>query len=1194
MEWGGRDRYDRQQSRNNELIRSSLGAASTTKSKPPVDKEKLRAAFYPDSDSDDDPIGTIKRRQIAANKRKREQMIAAQASQQSNSNNNAAVSQSFGFKRAAILENNNSRSSTSSSVRDYNNFTTSRFATPQHITRNNNDQGVEPKTSGDDVIFEREQPNVDSDNNNATDAALGTDKEGCGVVSVLSSESSSSKQVLPPIEFDKDPSPTTMIKKDAEISEKVPKQQLLSSEKGVATANVKEDTDLSPRNNNNIVHLTLESSSKKSPEAAATTAILPSTTNNASLPVESSPIVAKEVKTPKSVSWTSLHNQHLLVRSPVIFNPKEKVAGFDLDSTLVNWNLPPGIFPSHVHQYELWNASVIDKLRKLDKEGYKIVVFSNQGGIKGAFQGKIAARVKSVIDWIAKKVGRPVFAVISTMSDSEYHKPRVGMWEIMESRCNGGVEVRPDLSFFVGDSDGTGTDEYQLRGVDKAFAENIGREKNVQINFFTPREFFGVSNVKLRNSTLPNDSTPLPRYIVPQRANLERGALMGGYLNQPILLILVGVQGSGKSTFAKKLLGQGWCHLSQDTIDNGRPGERKAVEEAARAMLQQSKTNVVIDRMHLDKQQRQYFIQIGKEAGVQVHCLVFMVSKEEVVRRVKQRTNHPGAVEGERGAKLAVSSLSKLVPPMYDEGFSLINYTYTGDGPILDAYKSIGSNGIRQPLRKSISFYNGYENTGSLQMISLGTFKMKRQDVSSSMSNAIRLGIDSIDTAPTYDNETEIGIALRGHTVNVTVKVPKRAVHPNQARAEVMKSLSSLGVKCADVILLHWPSDLIDANTLLPVWKELESLNKEGFCKAIGVCNFSIAALQKLISICTVRPVINQVERHPLLPQNDLIDYCISAGVVLQAHSPLGGGKLLMNSTVTKIAEESGMSPAQVLVAWNLQQNIPVVVKSSSPNHLSEIAALLHENTDDLALSAVHMKELFEMSLSPGFATQRFVAPPFMFRPGALYSWEEDKLHDGYYIDPVVPKKQFSIGSGEEKLSVVLYMAIREKKSSVFSEGLALCEANCPPNVQSHCFQRDGTRHITLYQGELSKTQARMLRYKQDQTDVDISLPLNIDFDGWMSWEAGCYLSVEQNSRRSLESLLDKVVGLPHGFRKKCDHLSLYRNRNFPGPAHEFRLACNKIKQATMNQCWGSVEGVSIRLKIMQYDYEDCIVIAGE
>ena len=104
---------------------------------------------------------------------------------------------------------------------------------------------------------------------------------------------------------------------------------------------------------------------------------------------------------------------------------------------------------------------------------------------------------------------------------------------------------------------------------------------------------------------------------------------------------------------------------------------------------------------------------------------------------------------------------------------------------------------------------------------------------------------------------------------------------------------------------------------------------------------------------------------------------------------------------------------------------------------------------------------------------------------------------------------------------------------------------------------------------------------------------MNIDFDSWMSWEAGCYLSVEQSSRRKLESLVGKIVGLPQGPRK-CDHahLSLYRSRKFPY-WQEFRAAVGRIKHATNNQNWGSVEGVSIRLKIMQDPYEDCVVLAG-
>jgi len=1021
----------------------------------PVDKEKLRAMFYPDSDSDDDPIATIKRRQIAANKRKRE---LAEAN---------AIPKNVGLKSAPVIESSIMNISNNSGEEASETCTVPKrhCTTPQHVTITN--ERKEPKSS-EEVAIEETVANSSDAIDLSADFKLSTPKiSQLSSESGLSSETSSLRQIHTP----KSTTEMTILKKDEG-------EETLILEKD--TANETEQH----ANSKAVQESLLESDS-----AALSSAIKVSSTQVT--PAETSPIIAKEVKTPKSVSWTSLQSQHLLVRSPVVFNPRDKVAGFDLDQTLVNWNLPPGSWPSSVQQYELWNSSVIDKLRKLDKDGYKLVIFSNQGGIKGALQGKVAARVKSVIDWIAKKVGRPVFAICSTLSGSDNHKPNSGMWEIMENRCNAGLEVRPDLSFFVGDSDGTG-EGYQLEGVDKAFAEKVGRLRNVQMKFYTPKEFFGDSNLELRKLVQPNSALS-SRHIVPKTATLERAALFGGYVQTPLLLILVGVQGSGKSTFSTSL-GEGWCHLSQDTINKGRPGERKDVEAAARSILKQKQKSVVIDRMHLDAAQRQHFIQIGKEAGVHVHCLVFMASKEEISKRVKQRTNHPGAVEGELGAQLAVSSLSRLVSPTYDEGFTLINYTFTGNAPILDAYTSIGSNEIR-PLRKSISLENGGEKADSLQlqMITLGTFKLKKQDVPSSISLAARLGIISIDTAPTYGNGVEIGNSLRSHKLNVTVKVPKRAIHPNQAREEVMKSLSSLKLKCADVVLLHWPSDLIEAGTLLPVWKELESMKKGGLCKILGVCNFSISALQKLIPMCTVRPSINQVERHPLLPQYELLDYCSSVGVVVQAHSPLGGGNLLQHDIIGKVAKESGMSPAQALISWNLQQGVPVVVKSSTSAHLREITALLHGDTDNLALSANHMKELSELNLQ----NHRFVAPPFMFRPGTVYSWEEAeaKLPDEY-IEPAIPNTHFSIGIGEEKLPFVLYMAIRETKSGAFAEGIAACEASCPPSVHSHCFQRDGTRHVTLFQGDLTKNQARMLKYEQDHTNADVSLPLDIDFDG--------------------------------------------------------------------------------------------------
>lgn len=1153
----GAERKRAPSSLNSQQHLSRHVVGSNSKANAPVDKEKLRAMFSPDSDSDDDPIAAIKRRQIAANKRRRE------------------LKNNVELKRASVPDVFSSTKNTCTNNEEVNQ--SSIFPKRRCTKTQNNDNNT--KTN---EIEEVEQVIVEPACNNKSDEADLTAETN--LTKDTTSTTVSQSDLL--LEASTLRQATTLNDKEVVIAEKDNGEETLSLEKNDAANETEQSA------NSKSGYLNEDASMQKSC-AKSDAAALPSTmkvpaqiTPAASAlvtPAETKPIVAKEVKTPKSVSWTSLHSQHLLIRSPVVFNPREKVAAFDLDQTLANWNVPPGSYPSSVQQYELWNSSVIDKLRKLDKEGYKLVIFSNQGGIKGALQGKIAARVKTVIDWIAKKVGRPVFAICSTMSGSEYHKPKSGMWQIMESRCNAGVEVQPDLSFFVGDSDGTGVG-YQLKGVDRAFAQNVGRLRNVEMKFYNPKEFFGDSNFDLRKLLLPN-STLLPRVVVPKRATLERAALLGGYLTHPILLILVGVQGSGKSTFCQSL-GQQWCHLSQDTINSGRPGERTDVEVAARSVLKQKQKSVAIDRMHLDAAQRQHFVRIGKEAGVNVHCLVFVVSKDEVSKRVKARTNHPGGVEGERGAWLAVMSLSKIVPPTYDEGFTLINHAHTDNAPILDSYRWFGSNKVR-PKRKSISLGNCGERANlELQMITLGTFKLKRQDVSSSISLATRLGINSLDTAPTYENEHEIGNSLHSHKqeVSVTVKVPKRAIQPNQVREEVMKSLSALKLKCADVVLLHWPSDFIEAETLFPVWKELESMKQEGLCKVLGVCNFSISALQLLIPSCTTRPSINQVERHPLLPQYELLDYCSSAGIVVQAHSPLGGGNLLQHSSIRRIAKESGMSPAQSCLSWNLQQGVPVAVKSSTSSHLREITALLQDDTDNLALSANHMKELSELSQQ----NHRFVAPRFMFSPGTVYSWEDNLPQE--HIEPAIPNTRFSIGVGEDKLPFVLFMAVREKKSSAFSEGIAACEASCPPSVHSHCFQRAGTRHITLFQGDLTRNQARKLRYIQDHTDVDVRLPLNIDFDGWMTWEAGCYLRVERSCRRKLESLVDKIVGLPQGSRK-CDHLSLYRSRKYPW--HEFSAAVKSIKVETKSQDWGSVEGVSIRLKIMQDAYEDCIVLAG-
>eukprot|EP00978_Attheya_sp_CCMP212_P021110 scaffold61263_cov44-Attheya_sp.AAC.2 len=142
----------------------------------------------------------------------------------------------------------------------------------------------------------------------------------------------------------------------------------------------------------------------------------------------------------------------------------------------------------------------------------------------------------------------------------------------------------------------------------------------------------------------------------------------------PILLLLCGVQGSGKSTFCQLLLqnkNTNWIHLSQDTIRNGKPGKREAVEAAAYKYLEEGKP-VIIDRMHLTPEQRSHFISVAKGLNVPVHAVFFNPPSKLILDRVKNRTNHPGGVQGTRGVFLAKMSLKKMMTPDYEEGFAFI------------------------------------------------------------------------------------------------------------------------------------------------------------------------------------------------------------------------------------------------------------------------------------------------------------------------------------------------------------------------------------------------------------------------------------------------------------------------------------------------------------------------------------------
>ena len=684
------------------------------------------------------------------------------------------------------------------------------------------------------------------------------------------------------------------------------------------------------------------------------------------------PMIPQKTSAPSSVSWQSLHNHHVIIRKPRLNGDpiRSKVAAFDLDGTIMKWvSEAPGFWPSRLEHFELWNAGLIKKLRQLYDDGYQLVIFTNQGGVQKAHNGKRATLVKTIIDWLESIIERPLCAVASTKSikkspNDSFHKPQPHMWtKVLATNTfaqgKGFDKVVPtyDLSssFFVGDS---ADEDDSQGGVDRKFAQNVG------ITFYTPDEYFGQSHQELRQKAKALDS--VGAVPTPSQALQLRQALLGGYLQGPIVLILCGVQGSGKSTFCQQLVEGSsdddddnnnktpcWVWLSQDTINKGKPGTREKVEEETRKAIQQG-NSVVVDRMHLDKDQRKYFVDVAKECNVPVHVVLLNPSKEIITTRVKYRTNHPGKVEGDSGVKLAIGSISRLVMPSYDEGLDLISCVSTEYASVQLARQYKGIVKADDGLTKLIDRVPLPTDPSQLiPVISLGMMKVGKRQCKETVTSMIDAGFRAIDTAPTYNNEDKVGEALQevlskgeeidSNPVYIVAKVPKRAATAEEVRSELETTLQKLKCDSADILLLHWPSDVMVGNTLNEVWQCMEEFVKDGKCKALGVCNFNEAALTALLKNCTIPPAVNQVERHPLNSQMSLLDFCSRNNIQIQAHTPLGQGKdqLLGNEVVKKISEETSLTPAQVVLMWNLQQGILVVPKCTQASHGKEILELV-------------------------------------------------------------------------------------------------------------------------------------------------------------------------------------------------------------------------------------------------------------
>lgn len=239
---------------------------------------------------------------------------------------------------------------------------------------------------------------------------------------------------------------------------------------------------------------------------------------------------------------------------------------------------------------------------------------------------------------------------------------------------------------------------------------------------------------------------------------------------------------------------------------------------------------------------------------------------------------------------------------------------------------------------KSITLNNGVQ----MPEIGYGVFRVEEgKDLEKAVETAIRIGYRSIDTAAIYQNEKSVGKGVQNaihaglvtrEELFITSKVWNDGLSYDETIQAYEDTLERLGLEYLDLYLIHWPGQ----NKYMEPWKALEALYKEGRIKSIGVSNFQVSHLEHLLETAEVKPVINQIEFHPKLVQEDVRAFCEKHDIQVEAWSPLMNAELLNHETVNEIAESLGKSAAQVILRWDLQHGVVTIPKSMTESRIKE------------------------------------------------------------------------------------------------------------------------------------------------------------------------------------------------------------------------------------------------------------------
>ncbi|GAA1447320.1 aldo/keto reductase [Leifsonia poae] len=244
-----------------------------------------------------------------------------------------------------------------------------------------------------------------------------------------------------------------------------------------------------------------------------------------------------------------------------------------------------------------------------------------------------------------------------------------------------------------------------------------------------------------------------------------------------------------------------------------------------------------------------------------------------------------------------------------------------------------------------------------IPQLGYGVYKIPESETPDAVLTALDAGYRHIDTAAFYDNERGVGEGIRRSGIDrdeifVTTKVWWDRNGYDSTLRSFDESLERLGFETVDLFLIHWPAPKHDK--YVDTWRALERIRAEGRARSIGVANFHIHHLERLARETESVPAVNQVELHPWLPQSDVRAYDASHGIVTEAWSPLARGRILGNEPLEALARKHGVTPAQIVIRWQLQLGNVVIPKSVTPERIRQNLDVFgfELDADDLAVIA--------------------------------------------------------------------------------------------------------------------------------------------------------------------------------------------------------------------------------------------------